>query len=145
MDACEDGDVVLLLRGIHNGLGQACLVDKRILIRGEGALKEATVDCRSNVPLFRVTRPCVIQNVDVDFTGFSQVKFFTHRSVSTFDRVGPFQLTGEHFLYGIALRRFTSKAATPSTRSSRTAGSKPRATTGFASTAARGRRFETAT
>ena len=72
MDACEDGDVVLLLRGIHNGLGQACLVDKRILIRGEGALKEATVDCRSNVPLFRVTRPCVIQNVDIDFTGFSQ-------------------------------------------------------------------------
>ncbi len=24
-------------------------------------------------------------------------KFFTHRSVSTFDRVGPFQLTGELF------------------------------------------------
>ena len=31
-------------------------------------------------------------------------KFFTHRSVSTFDRV-PFQLTGELFLYGMALRR----------------------------------------
>ena len=28
-------------------------------------------------------------------------KFFTHRSVSTFDRV-PFQLTGELFLYGMA-------------------------------------------
>jgi len=27
----------------------------------------------------------------------------THRSVSTFDRVGPFQLTGELFLYGMAL------------------------------------------
>jgi hypothetical protein len=31
-------------------------------------------------------------------------KFFTHRPVSTFDRV-PFQLTGELFLYGTALRR----------------------------------------
>ena len=30
-------------------------------------------------------------------------KFFTHRPVSTFDRV-PFQLTGELFLYGMALR-----------------------------------------
>jgi hypothetical protein len=30
-------------------------------------------------------------------------KFFTHRSVSTFDRY-PFQLTGELFLYGMALR-----------------------------------------
>ena len=32
-------------------------------------------------------------------------KFFTHRSVSTFDRVGPFQLTGELFLYGTTLVR----------------------------------------
>ena len=31
-------------------------------------------------------------------------KFFTHRPVSTFDRF-PFQLTGELFLYGMALRR----------------------------------------
>ena len=32
--------------------------------------------------------------------------FFTHRSVSTFDRVGPFQLTGELVLYfGIALQQ----------------------------------------
>tara|TARA_B100001142_G_scaffold245614_1_gene245073 strand:- start:684 stop:890 length:207 start_codon:yes stop_codon:yes gene_type:complete len=30
-------------------------------------------------------------------------KFFTHRSVSTFDRV-PFRLTGGLFLYGTALR-----------------------------------------
>ena len=29
--------------------------------------------------------------------------FFTHRSVSTFDRMGPFQLTGEPFLYGTTL------------------------------------------
>ena len=31
-------------------------------------------------------------------------KFFTHRPVSTLDRV-PCQLTGELFLYGMALRR----------------------------------------
>ena len=30
--------------------------------------------------------------------------FFTRPSVSTFDRVGPFQLTDEHFLYGTTLR-----------------------------------------
>jgi thioesterase domain-containing protein/acyl carrier protein len=35
-------------------------------------------------------------------------KFFTHRSVSTFDR-SPFQLTGELFLYGMALRRTRSR------------------------------------
>ena len=33
----------------------------------------------------------------------SMQTFFTHRSVSTFDRVGPFQLTGEPFLYGTTL------------------------------------------
>jgi len=41
--------------------------------------------------------------------GHAQVRsietFFTHRSVSTFDRVGPFQLTGELFLYGTTLLR----------------------------------------
>ena len=35
-------------------------------------------------------------------------KFFTHRSVSTFDRVY-FQLTGELFLYGTALRGWCSR------------------------------------
>jgi dTDP-4-dehydrorhamnose 3,5-epimerase-like enzyme len=35
----------------------------------EGKLRDATVDCRSNAPLFRITRPCVIQNLDIDFTG----------------------------------------------------------------------------
>ena len=40
-------------------------------------------------------------------------KFFTHRSVSTFDRV-PFQLTGELFLYGMAL-----STSPPSRRRSR--------------------------
>jgi UDP-galactopyranose mutase len=40
--------------------------------------------------------------------GFFQVRpihfFFTRPSVSTLDRVGPFQLTDEHFLYGMALQ-----------------------------------------
>ena len=44
----------------------------------------------------RVNRPGQIQVRSIQ-------KFFTHRPVSTFDRV-PFQLTGELFLYGTALR-----------------------------------------
>jgi isochorismate synthase/2-succinyl-5-enolpyruvyl-6-hydroxy-3-cyclohexene-1-carboxylate synthase/2-succinyl-6-hydroxy-2,4-cyclohexadiene-1-carboxylate synthase/O-succinylbenzoate synthase len=38
-------------------------------------------------------------------------KFFTHRPVSTFDR-SPFQLTGELFLYGMALRSSTAACST---------------------------------
>ena len=34
-----------------------------------------------------------------------QTFFSTHRSVSTLDRVGPFQLTDEHFLHGTSLSR----------------------------------------
>jgi ferredoxin len=44
-------------------------------------------------------------------------KFFTHRPVSTLDRV-PFQLTGEPFLYGMALRRGASDASTGRARRS---------------------------
>jgi hypothetical protein len=43
-------------------------------------------------------------------------KFFTHCPVSTFDRMGPFQLTGEPFLYGMALR-FGCTARTRAPRS----------------------------
>ena len=50
----------------------------------------------------------ILQRAVEDFE-YLQVRsiqtFFTHRSVSPFDRVGPFQLTGEHFLYGMALSR----------------------------------------
>ena len=35
--------------------------------------------------------------------GLALRKLFTRRSVSTFDRVGPFQLTGERFAYGTTL------------------------------------------
>ena len=44
-------------------------------------------------------------------------KFFTHRSVSTFDRV-PFQLTDELFLYGMALRASSSLPRRSGTRTS---------------------------
>jgi tetratricopeptide (TPR) repeat protein len=68
----QDGDRILLLRGIHNGCGQVVDVDKRVIIRGEGTFREATLDARNNSPIFRITRPCVVQNVDIDFTGFSE-------------------------------------------------------------------------
>lgn len=72
IEKAHDGDRILLLRGVHNGLGEVCEINKRVLIRGEGAFRDATVDCRNNSALFRIKRPCVIQNVDVDFTGFSE-------------------------------------------------------------------------
>jgi|TARA_B000000475_G_scaffold254855_1_gene234126 tetratricopeptide (TPR) repeat protein len=68
----NDGDRILLLRGVHNGLGTVVEIDKRVLIRGEGALRDTTCDCRNNAALFRIKRPCVIQNLDIDFTGFSE-------------------------------------------------------------------------
>ena len=72
MEKADDGDRILLLRGTHNGCGYVVDVEKRVLIRGEGALRDATIDCRNNSPLFRIKRPCVIQNLDVDFTGFCE-------------------------------------------------------------------------
>ena len=71
-EICEDGDRILILRGVHNGLGAACEITKRVLIRGEGAFREAVIDARNNSPIFRIHRPCVIQNLDIDFTGFSE-------------------------------------------------------------------------
>ena len=71
-EICEDGDRILILRGVHNGLGAACEIRKRVLIRGEGAFREAVIDARNNSPIFRIHRPCVIQNLDIDFTGFSE-------------------------------------------------------------------------
>lgn len=68
----KDGDRILVLRGVHNGLGHTCIVERRVLIRGEGSLRDATVDARSNTPLFRIKRPCVVQNLDCDFTGFCE-------------------------------------------------------------------------
>ena len=47
-------------------------MNKRVLIRSEGTLEETTVDHRGNSPLFRITRNCVLQNIDIDMTGFRE-------------------------------------------------------------------------
>ncbi|KAK9828720.1 hypothetical protein WJX72_001708 [[Myrmecia] bisecta] len=75
--AAQDGDQVLLLKGIHNGLGECLNIDKRILIRGEGLLGETRIDQRANCPTFRISRNCVIQNIDVDMTGFREAIMVT--------------------------------------------------------------------
>jgi hypothetical protein len=56
LGAARDGDRVLLRRGVHNGLGEAVAVGRRVLIQGEGALGEASIDQRANCPTFRITR-----------------------------------------------------------------------------------------
>lgn len=70
--AARDGDQILLLAGIHNGMGEAVGVDKRILIHGQGALGEARIDQRANSPAFRLRRSAVLRNIDVDMTGFRE-------------------------------------------------------------------------
>jgi hypothetical protein len=72
LERAEDGDRVVLLRGVHNGCGDSVTVTKRVLITGEGALRDAVVDARNNSPIFRLRRACWIANVDFDFTGFSE-------------------------------------------------------------------------
>lgn len=72
VELAEDGDKILLLRGIHNGCGETVCVTKRVWIKGEGELKEATIDMRANSPTFRITRTSVVSNVDFDFSGFAE-------------------------------------------------------------------------
>ena len=72
IDRAEDGDRIVLLRGTHNGCGDSVTVTKRVLIAGEGALRDAVVDARNNSPIFRLRRACWVVNVDFDFTGFSE-------------------------------------------------------------------------
>jgi parallel beta-helix repeat protein len=72
IDIASDGDKILLLRGIHNGSGHTVDVTKRVWIKGEGCLKEATIDMRANSPTFRITRSSVVSNVDFDFSGFAE-------------------------------------------------------------------------
>ncbi len=71
----KDGDRNLLLRGIHNTGGATIFVDKRVLIRSEGTLEETTIDHRGNSPIFRISRNAVLQNVDIDMTGFREALF----------------------------------------------------------------------
>ena len=72
VEMASDGDKILLLRGTHNGCGETVCVTKRVWIKGEGALKEATIDMRANSPTFRITRSSVVSNVDFDFSGFAE-------------------------------------------------------------------------
>ncbi|KAK9852134.1 hypothetical protein WJX84_002432 [Apatococcus fuscideae] len=77
VDAAEDGDRILLLSGIHNGMGEAVNVGKRLLIEGSGQLGETKLDQRANSPTFRITRTCVIRNIDIDMTGFREAIFIS--------------------------------------------------------------------
>ena len=71
--AARDGDRIVLLRGVHNGMGEAIDVKKRLLIEGEGSLGETVIDQRANVPTFRISRGgVVIRNLDLDHTGFRE-------------------------------------------------------------------------
>lgn len=71
--AAQDGDRILLLRGVHNGMGQAIDLTKRLLIEGEGSLGETVIDQRANCPTFRITRGgVIIRNIDMDHTGFRE-------------------------------------------------------------------------
>ena len=51
---------------------EALEIKKRILIIGSGVLGETKIDQRANSPTFRITHNCVIQNLDIDMTGFRE-------------------------------------------------------------------------
>lgn len=72
-EAAKDGDRIVLLRGIHNGMGETVCVKKRILIEGEGQLGETVIDQRANSPTFKIERGGVlIRNIEIDHTGFRE-------------------------------------------------------------------------
>ena len=48
------------------------MVDKRVLIQGEGVLGEARLDQRSNSPGLRLARSCWLRGLDLDMTGFRE-------------------------------------------------------------------------
>ncbi len=50
----------------------AVVVTKRLLIRGAGALGDTRLDQRANSPALRLERACVVENLDVDMTGFRE-------------------------------------------------------------------------
>ena len=47
-------------------------MNKRVLIRGEGESGEVKVDQRAASPTLRITRTCVVQNLDLDLTGYRE-------------------------------------------------------------------------
>ena len=65
----QDVSACVNLMPIHR---EAMNVDKRLLIRGEGLLGETKIDQRANAPTFRIRRSCVIQDIDLDMTGFRE-------------------------------------------------------------------------
>ena len=71
------GPPLLALAISHADFGHACGsesidITKRLLIRGEGELGETRLDQRANSPAFRISRNCVLENIDVDMTGFRE-------------------------------------------------------------------------
>ena len=70
--SAKDNDRIVLLRGMHNIGGEAVVINKRLLIYGEGRLGETVIDQRANAPTFTVTRPCVIRNLKIELTGFRE-------------------------------------------------------------------------
>ena len=73
VSAAQDGDIIILRKGIHNGMGESITVKKRILICGEGTLGETVIDQRANCPTFRIKRGgVVISNIVLDQTGFRE-------------------------------------------------------------------------
>jgi len=81
ISAASDGDRILLLKGVHNGMGQSVNINKRVLIEGQGELGETVIDQRANCPTFRITRGgVVIRNLDIDHTGFREALLIEGRS-----------------------------------------------------------------
>jgi hypothetical protein len=84
VSAAEDGDRILLLRGVHNGMGQSITINKRILIEGQGTLGEMVIDQRANCPTFRITRGgVVLRNLDIDHTGFREALLIDGKATVT--------------------------------------------------------------
>jgi tetratricopeptide (TPR) repeat protein len=83
MAAARDGDHLVLKKGVHNGMGESVIVNKRVLIEGEGSLGESVIDQRANVPMFRITHGgggAVLRNIDLDQTGFREAVLVTGKA-----------------------------------------------------------------
>ena len=70
--AARDGDRIVMQLGHHNMAGSSAIVDKRVLIRGEGSLGDTYVEQRSNAPLMIASAPAVVQNLSLDLCGFRE-------------------------------------------------------------------------
>jgi hypothetical protein len=71
--AAHDDDVIVLEPGIHltGSVGYAIDIHRRVCIVGASEKPgDVVIDHRGNVPLFRISRSCLIQDVEIDATGF---------------------------------------------------------------------------